>query len=93
MNNENVESNLCWGELQRLGFSCNCSPLRAREACLGLCGSVSRDLVHKDVQWEVRSIFVVVKHYCWHALIVFAVKLKAITRVGNQLNDHKELVK
>lgn len=52
-------------------------------------GLLGRDLVHKGVQWEVRSIFVVVKHYCWHALIVFAVKLRAITRVGNQLNDHK----
>lgn len=51
--------------------------------------SLSQRFSHKGVQWEVRSTFVVVKHDCWHALIVFAVKLKAITRAGNQLNNHK----
>lgn len=52
-------------------------------------GLLATNLVHKGIQWEVRSIFVVIEHLCWHALIVFAVKLKTITRVGNQLNDHK----
>lgn len=46
-------------------------------------GLLATNLVHKGIQWEVRSIFVVVKHLRWRALIVFAVKLKIITRVGN----------
>jgi hypothetical protein len=52
-------------------------------------GLLAINLVNKGVQWEVRSIFVEVKHLCLCALIVFAIKLKTIIRVGNQLNDHK----
>lgn len=52
-------------------------------------GLLDTNIMHKDIQWGVRSIFVVVKHLRWRALIVFAVKLKTITRVENQLNAHK----
>lgn len=46
-------------------------------------GLLATNLVHKDIKWEVKSIFVTVKYLRWRALIVFAVKLKTITIVEN----------
>lgn len=52
-------------------------------------GSVSHKFSAQRYPVGGKIYFCVVKHLCWRALIVFAVKLKTYLREGNQLNDHK----